>query len=555
MNLIDEGQAGFREGRSCTDNLFTLYAILSINTKQPREKVFACFVDFRRCFDSVPHSLLWNHLHNIGVSSHLIRTIKSIYDKAKVSVRNCQETNRTSEGIHLNKVALNIGLLQGDGLSPLLYLLFVSDLIQYFETRGIEGVRINAETRVIALMYADDLVLLANSDIMLQKMLDTFSAYCKEKELTVNTEKTNVMIFRRKGRVSPRYRFLFDDEEIKIVSTYLYLGVLFTSQFCFRENAKRAIDKASKATVVTNSLWARTGVHSWENRTTLYQAIVKSTLLYAVEVWGPRYQELLEKAQVNYFKKLLFWPRNTPNYILRRETGAEKLSTDIFEKMLKWWEKILRMPEYRYPKLCLQELKRLEFFQPLDTEHNWAAQLREELLKAGRENLYHSEDPEEIKSEMESLITTHRNQTIEEDTRRIRNSNYSDLYQELTTGVDTEKYLTFDLEMEKIRTVSQLRVAPMKEIRIYTNGCTYIVNTEEICSICSLGEGETLAHILLRCPLYGETRAAIAHYTQDHQEERDALKCLLTYDTKEKLKTIYHTLITILKIRAFIMFE
>ncbi|KAL1465227.1 hypothetical protein WDU94_004814 [Cyamophila willieti] len=109
--------------------------------------------------------------------------------------------------------------------------------------------------------------------------------------------------------------------------------------------------------------------------------------------------------------------------------------------------------------------------------------------------------------------------------------------------------------MEKIRTVSQLRVAPMKEIRIYTNGCTYIVNTEEICSICNLGEGETLAHILLRCPLYRETRVAIAHYTQDHQEERAALKCLLTYDTKEKLKSIYHTLKTILKIRAFIMFE
>ncbi|KAI5724202.1 hypothetical protein M8J76_016946 [Diaphorina citri] len=561
LNIIEEGQAGFRQGRSCTDNLFSLYSALCINTRQKKSKVFACFVDFRRCFDSISHSLLWNHLYKIGVSSHIIRTIKSLYDKARVSVKNYKESEENAESENgtknrkEEKVKLTIGLMQGDGLSPLLFLLFISDLTEYFKTHGITGIKINNANQLIDLKYADDLVLLANSEIELQKMLSIFNDYCNKKELSVNTEKTNVMIFRRKGRISSNYKFFFNNKELKIVTSYLYLGVLFTPQICFRENSKRAINKAAKASAVTNNLWAKTGVHSWENKMTLYQAIVKSTLLYAAEVWGSRYQEILEKAQVNYFKTYLFWPRNTPNYIVRRETGVDKLSTNILEKMLKWWVKILQMPEERYPKICFKELKRIEFYNPLATGHNWAAQLREELLNIGREDLYNSENPEEIKGEIESILTLHRQKTRQEDTRRISQSSYSDLYQHITTGLETEPYLTFDLRIERIRTVSHLRVASRKEIRIYTNRCSYVMNTEEICSICNRGEEEDLTHILLTCPMYAETRAGIKQYIIENHSNDTTVKNLLTFDTEEKLNRVFNYITTCMRTRSFIRFE
>ncbi|KAI5729013.1 hypothetical protein M8J77_024205 [Diaphorina citri] len=386
-------------------------------------------------------------------------------------------------------------------------------------------------------------------------MLSIFNDYCNKKELSVNTEKTNVMIFRRKGRISSNYKFFFNNKELKIVTSYLYLGVLFTPQICFRENSKRAINKAAKASAVTNNLWAKTGVHSWENKMTLYHAIVKSTLLYAAEVWGSRYQEILEKAQVKYFKTYLFWPRNTPNYIVRRETGVDKLSTNILEKMLKWWVKILQMPEERYPKICFKELKRIEFYNPLATGHNWAAQLREELLNIGREDLYNSENPEEIKGEIESILTLHRQKTRQEDTRRISQSSYSDLYQHITTGLETEPYLTFDLRIERIRTVSHLRVASRKEIRIYTNRCSYVMNTEEICSICNRGEEEDLTHILLTCPMYAETRAGIKQYIIENHSNDTTVKNLLTFDTEEKLNRVFNYITTCMRTRSFIRFE
>lgn len=102
--------------------------VLCINTREPKSKVFACFVDFRRCFDSVSHSVLWNHLHKVGISTKLIKTIKSLDDKAKVSVNNYElteeiaDTNENLEECQSEKVKLTVGLMQGDGLSPLLYM-------------------------------------------------------------------------------------------------------------------------------------------------------------------------------------------------------------------------------------------------------------------------------------------------------------------------------------------------------------------------------------------------------------------------------------------------
>lgn len=361
------------------------------------------------------------------------------------------------------------------------------------------------------------------------------------------------MIFRRKGRIAS-YKFYFEEKEIKIVSSYLYLGVLFTSQICFFENPKRSINKASKASAVTNSLWAKTRVHSWENKMTLYQAIVKSTLLYAAEIWSPRYQENLERAQANYFKNYLFWPRNTANYIIRRETGVDKLSTNVLEKILKWWVKILQMPLDRYPKLCFNELKRIEYYEPLNTTHNWAAQLREELNNLGYEYMYNCQDPEEIKQEIETILEKHREKNRQEDKRRIIASSYSSLYQHITTGVGTEPYLTFDLGIERIRTVSHLRVASQKAIRIYANRCSYVVLTGEICSICNRGEEEDLAHILLRCPMYTETRTAIRQYI-DEENLESSIKNLLTFESIDKLNIVYKYIVKVLQIRAFIRNE
>lgn len=57
-NFLDEGQAGFRAKRGCEDNIFNLYAAVCINIKENESKVYATFVDFKHCFNSIDHKLL-----------------------------------------------------------------------------------------------------------------------------------------------------------------------------------------------------------------------------------------------------------------------------------------------------------------------------------------------------------------------------------------------------------------------------------------------------------------------------------------------------------------
>ncbi|KAI5738073.1 hypothetical protein M8J77_002623 [Diaphorina citri] len=291
----------------------------------------------------------------------------------------------------------------------------IPDLVEYLKQNGVNGVTVDSTFRMIALMYADDLVLLAESDEEMQNMLNVFHRYCQEKQLIVNVDKTKIMIFRRKGRVSKKYKFTMGRDTLEIVSQYIYLGVLFTAQACFRENAKRVVNKTSSATSVVNSIWAKSRTHCWEAKQTVYKAMVKSVLMYAAEVWGARYVEQLEMAQVRYFKYMFLWPRNTPNYMVRQECGVSATSVELFRKMLGWWIKMLEMPEDRYPKICYNVLKEMEERSPLDTTHNWAAQLRERLLGLEYEQLYQEGTSRDIKNELENIIQKFEKKSKEED--------------------------------------------------------------------------------------------------------------------------------------------
>lgn len=362
------------------------------------------------------------------------------------------------------------------------------------------------------------------------------------------------MIFTRKGRVSQKYKFTFGPDSLNIVKSYLYLGVLFTPHNCFAENSKRAVNKAATASTVAKNLGVRTRVHNWKSNVTLYQAIVTTTLLYGAEVWAPRYTENMEKAQMRFFKNLLYLPRSTPNYIIRRKTGTEKMSTVVLERTLKWWRKILDMKDSRYPKICYKELKRMENYEPLKEQHNWAAQLRRMLIEVDKEELYNCESSDCIDLELKNILRIHKTKVQEEDTRRITNSSYSTLYRKITDGVDMEKYLTFDLRTEVIRTVSHIRVASVERIQIYTNKCCYVVNSKENCMLCNHGERETLGHILLRCPLYAEVRTWLRPYLNSKNSDQ-ALVNLLKLESPEKVNRVYIYISTVLRLRSFCLCE
>lgn len=103
--VIPEAQGGFREGRSCDDQIFVLNSTIQLNLQKKRGKVFALFVDFERAFPSIPHEKLYEKLHRIGVSSKFIRILQNIYGQATTKIR-------TEHG-ETEAINITAGLLQG----------------------------------------------------------------------------------------------------------------------------------------------------------------------------------------------------------------------------------------------------------------------------------------------------------------------------------------------------------------------------------------------------------------------------------------------------------
>ena len=86
---------------------------------------------------------------------------------------------------------------------------------------------------LIAILFADDTILLADSPKSFKKCLDDFEKYCKQWKLTVNIDKTKVIIFGTNKRAWHKYSFKINNKLIEIVDTNKYLGTYFSHSGSF----------------------------------------------------------------------------------------------------------------------------------------------------------------------------------------------------------------------------------------------------------------------------------------------------------------------------------
>ena len=75
-------------------------------------------------------------------------------------------------------------------------------------------------------MYADDMVLLAESATELQRMLNALKIYTEKWSLSVNVGKTKVLVFRNRGSLRSDDIWFYDNEQIEIIEQFCYFGLL-----------------------------------------------------------------------------------------------------------------------------------------------------------------------------------------------------------------------------------------------------------------------------------------------------------------------------------------
>ena len=179
----DEFNGGFRKGSRTTDNTFILLGLIQRQLFLGKS-LYLCMVDFSKAFDLVNRHTLFYKLMKQGYhGGRVIDTVRSLYRKTYFKVK--------CDGMLSTPILDQLGVNQGGNASPTLFRTYLTDLCDYLEKHV--GLCIS-ETIMAHLLWADDLVLISDSEPGLQKQLDGLSKFCSKNLMIVNELKTKVLV-------------------------------------------------------------------------------------------------------------------------------------------------------------------------------------------------------------------------------------------------------------------------------------------------------------------------------------------------------------------------
>ena len=299
--LLYKAQYGFREKFSTQHAILDIVNSIQMNMDK---KMFSCgiFLDFKKAFDTVDHSILLDKLYFYG-----IRGI--VHDWFSSYLADRTQTTQIDNNHISSKRNSVTGVPQGSVLGPLLFLIYINDI--YTCSNNLSFYLFADDTN---LLYADrnlkSLETVVNNE--LQNVCDWLNA----NKLTINAKKSNFVIFRpvqKRLNYQPRLRVLDNNSNgftfLECKDYVKFLGVLIDKNLSWKYHIDHIASKISKIVGIIGRLRHHVPLNTLLQ---IYRSLIFPYTLYGISVWGQAAQCDLRKILILQKRalRLIFFSSN-----------------------------------------------------------------------------------------------------------------------------------------------------------------------------------------------------------------------------------------------------
>ncbi|KAH7697187.1 endonuclease-reverse transcriptase [Aphelenchoides avenae] len=350
-----EEQAGFRPGRSTTDQIFVLRRILETRNRY-KQPLAVAFLDFACAFDSPDRERIYDLLRSDGVPEKIVQLIREMNSDSAAVVRTRSGCSRPFN--------VATGVRQGSTLGPMLFN-YVIDAIMNEATKEFGGgiTLLPSTKKLTDLDYADDLALLSDSWEELQRFIDRVAELAERFGLRLKPSKCKLIsTFPDADQPICVY-----GEAIEEVPSFCYLGSIIAANGSVKEDVTQRIAKARAAFAMLHRCLWKSNV-SREMKLRVYITAIRPILSYAAETWQLTQAEekRLDTAELSLLRQVIGAHRRknddgtwtTPsNEYVRSQVNAtyriQPLSEHVRKNRLRLLGHVLRRSDERLTKIAL----------------------------------------------------------------------------------------------------------------------------------------------------------------------------------------------------------
>ena len=334
----------------------------------------------------------------------------------------------------------------------------------------------------------------------LQTKLNILYDQCLRLGVDINLDKTNIIVFRKGGKLSKYEHWKYGASNIEVVNSYRYLGIYFSSRLSFTASTTALVYKAKQSAFQIISSLYNSDCHDFKIFAKLFDAKIQPILCYGSEIWGLSENSNVEQIHTSTIKRFLGLSAHTANTTLLAETGRYPLSITWKIKCIRYWLKLQEMSTDRFPRQAYDMLERYS-----NNGHaNWVTHIKNILCENGYSYVWLFKHVGCVQLFCKSLIYTLRANFSQTINSKIEESDNLQFYNSFKNVFEPPSYLSNNMLNKHLRnTLVRFRLSVSK-----INGHRFKFSADpekRMCPICQ-SNVEDEYHIVFVCNHYEKLR-------------------------------------------------